>query len=310
MKQQKIFHILIIVMVGWMLLSFNITRVLAQNQLTLRSLEVDLWPEYDRPSVLVIYHITLPAETKLPVELKIRIPTSAGEPNAVAVREADGALLKVSYTRTVIGDWSEIEFSATMPQVQIEYYDPTIKISGNSRNFTYQWQGDYAIEQLNLQVQQPVGVSSMTINPNMNKTFKGSDGLVYFSTEAGQLDLGQSFNVSLEYQKTTDTLSVGSLQVQPSVPMGSVTTTRRTFMNYLPILLGTLGFVLIFGAGFWWYWQSGIGKERSKETHRRRKLVIAPAEVIPEGDIYCHHCGKRAQPSDRFCRACGTKLRI
>ncbi|MGB9641239.1 MAG: zinc ribbon domain-containing protein [Anaerolineales bacterium] len=287
------------------------TRVAsAQNSLTLQTLEVDLWPEYDHPSVLVIYHITLAADVKLPADLKIHIPTSAGEPNAVAVKEADGALLKIAYTRTVMGDWSEITFTATMPQIQLEYYDPNLIKKGTQRSYTYQWPGDYAINELVIQVQQPIGASELTITPNMNKTTTGSDGLVYYSTEAGALDGGKSFNVTLEYQKQTNALSAESLQVQPSVPMGGITATRRTIMNYLPFILGALGLLLIFGAAFWWYYQSGLVKKSSKETHRRRKLVITAEEVIPEGYVYCHHCGKRALPGDRFCRACGTKLRI
>lgn len=290
--------------------AFQTSVASAQNLLTLRTMEVDIWPEYDYPSVLVIYHITLAADVKLPVDLKIRIPTNAGEPNAVAVKEADGAFLKIAYTRTVMGDWSEIAFSATMPQIQLEYYDPNLIKKGAQRSFTYQWQGDYAINDLVIQVQQPIGASELTITPKMNKAVTGSDGLVYYSTEAGELDAGKSFNVTLEYQKQTDALSAESLQVQPSVPMGGITTTRRTIMNYLPFILGALGVLLIFGAAFWWYYQSGLVKKSSKEPHRRRKLVITPEEVIPEGYVYCHHCGKRALPGDRFCRACGMKLRI
>lgn len=290
--------------------AFQTGTAIAQDSLTLHTLEVDLWPEYDHPSVLVIYHITLAADVKLPVDLKIHIPTSAGEPNAVAVKEADGALLKIAYTRTVMGDWSEIAFSATMPQIQLEYYDPNLIKNGAQRSFTYQWPGDYAIGDLIIQVQQPVGASELTITPKMNKTVTGSDGLVYYSTEAGELDAGKSFNVTLEYQKQTDALSAESLQVQPSVPMGGITATRRTIMNYLPFILGALGLLLIFGAAFWWYYQSGLVKKSSKDAHRRRKLVIAPEEVIPEGYVYCPHCGKRALPGDRFCRACGTKLRM
>ena len=60
---------------------------LAQSEVKLSSMEVDLWPEYDRPNVLVIYRITLPPTTTLPVDLSFRIPAAAGEPSAVAVRQ-------------------------------------------------------------------------------------------------------------------------------------------------------------------------------------------------------------------------------
>jgi hypothetical protein len=27
-------------------------------------------------------------------------------------------------------------------------------------------------------------------------------------------------------------------------------------------------------------------------------------------ELYCHECGTRAQTGDRFCRVCGSKLRV
>jgi hypothetical protein len=283
---------------------------LAQSEVSFLSLKVDIWPEYDQPSALVIYHIVLPAELDLPAELKIRIPTAAGEPNAVAVREADGTLLSVAYTRTVNGEWSEIAFVATMPQVQLEYYDPTLVKEGTKRSFNYQWPGDYAVEKLTIQVQQPVGANELKITPSMGNPTTGEDGLVYYSTEAGSLDVGQSFTLDLEYQKTSNTLTAEGLQVQPSVPVGGASSTQRVLMGVLPWLLGGLGLLLIIGAVVWWYWQSGVVKGTKKPQHRRRRLVITPEEILPEGNVYCHHCGKRALPGDRFCRTCGTKLRV
>lgn len=52
----------------------------AQGNLTLSSVEVDLWPEYDQPAVLVIYRVVLPASVVLPADLTLRIPAAAGEP--------------------------------------------------------------------------------------------------------------------------------------------------------------------------------------------------------------------------------------
>jgi hypothetical protein len=297
---------------GFFLLAliFSPFRVVAQTPISLRSLEVDIWPEYDHPTALVIYHIVLPAELTLPLELKIHIPTAAGEPNAVAVREADGTLLSLAYTRTVNGDWSEITFTTTMPQVQVEYYDPSLVKNGSKRTFTYQWPGDYAVEAFTIQVQQPVGASDLKLTPNMGSPATGEDGLVYYNTDAGSLAAGQSFTLSLEYTKADNALTAESLKVQPSVPVGGVSASQRVLLNILPWALGGVGLLLIAGAVVWWYWQSGLGKSPRKASHRRRRLVIAPEESIPEGNIYCHHCGKRAVPGDRFCRACGTRLRV
>ena len=65
----------------------------AQQDIPFSSVEVDLWPEFDRPTMLVIYHITLPAQAKLPAPMSLRIPASVGTPNAVAAKQPDGALV-------------------------------------------------------------------------------------------------------------------------------------------------------------------------------------------------------------------------
>jgi hypothetical protein len=281
-----------------------------QNNLTFSALEVDLWPEYDRPSVLVIYHITLPSDTELPVDLILRIPSAVGEPNAVAVRDANGGLLSIAYTREVNGEWSMISFTPTMPEIQVEYYDPSLVMEAGSRHYEYSWPGDYAVDSLTVEVQQPVGATDMRITPGMSSGTIKADGLTYYTSQAGSLPAGQEFGVVVDYQKSTSALSAESLQIQPSAPVSTITPARRNLLAVLPWILGGLGVVLIVGGGGWWYWQSGLGKSHQpKAPRRRRKLVIAQPNEVPEGDVYCHHCGKRALAGDRFCRTCGTRLR-
>ncbi|MGA2503961.1 MAG: hypothetical protein ABSG01_07710, partial [Anaerolineales bacterium] len=74
----------------------------AQSELRLSSVSVDIWPEYDQPAVLVIYHISMPANTTLPVTLNLRIPAQA-EAYAVAISDPVNGLLNAPYDRTVQG---------------------------------------------------------------------------------------------------------------------------------------------------------------------------------------------------------------
>ena len=99
-------------------------RVAAQNDLNVSTVEVDLWPEYDRPSMLVIYRITLAPDVTLPAQVSLRIPARVGLPNAVAAKQTDGSLINTPYDLQESGDWGILEFQATSPELQIEYYDP------------------------------------------------------------------------------------------------------------------------------------------------------------------------------------------
>lgn len=282
--------------------------VLAQEELRLPSVEVDLWPEYDRPNVLVIYRLTLPSSASLPQALHLRIPTSA-EINAVAVRQTDGNLFTIPYEPQVAGDYTEISFQATLPDVQIEYYDPGLVKEGSSRHFEYTWPGDYAVESMEVQVQQPVDATDMRISPNLGNGVTAGNGLTYYTAEVGSLDAGQTFSITFDYNKPNDVLSYTTQQLEASGPI-SDTTAGISFTTILPWVLGILGVVLIAGGGIW-YWQSG--REPAQIKRRTRRKPSAGPETAPpvqEGAyVYCHQCGKRAAPGDRFCRTCGTQLR-
>jgi zinc-ribbon domain len=286
----------------------------AQGNVTLASAAVDLWPEYDRPNMLVIYHLTLSSQVSPPVELSVRIPSRVGDPHAVAVRQPDGALFSVVYEREVQGDWALITFTATSPDVQLEYYDPDLIQQDSARHYEFQWPGDYAVDSLVVSIQQPIGATDMRISPGMGNGQARQDGLVYYTAEVGALQAGEDFSVTMDYQKTSDELSASSLTVEPSAPITDSTAGRMSIMQALPWALGVLGLVLILGGGIW-YWQSGR-QTPSQESQRRRRKTPPPVSVVStkeqaEGEfIYCHQCGKRASPNDRFCRVCGARLRV
>jgi len=282
----------------------------AQQVIDFSAVEVDLWPEYDRPEMLVIYRIALAPGVSLPAEVTVRIPAAAGLPNAVASGQPDGSLVNLIYDRQPAGEWSELKFTAISPIIQIEYYDPDLIKDGTARHFEYRWAGDHPVAKMTVQVQQPLGATDMRISPNLGSGVQGGDGLVYYTADVGSLDIGQTFTIVIDYQKATDSLSTSELGVQSSTPIETTMPSRVAWESVLPyLLLGALGLVLIVGGGLW-YWQTGKNKRSTKSRPVRHKPArerrAADAESV---HIYCHQCGKRAQKGDRFCRICGSQLR-
>jgi len=291
----------------------------AQSPDELSSVRVRLWSEYDQPEMLVIYDLTLPAGTPLPATLKIRIPKTAGEPHAVASRELDGSLVNLPVvTEVASGDWISIEFTATTLDSRMEFYDPALVKDGTSRSYTYIWPGDYNVASLEIEVQQPVDATNMSLSPSMGGGVLGGDGLMYFGIQVGALEKGQSYQQNIEYQKATDTLSTELLTIEPAGPIDSGSAISTGFASFLPWLLFILGLLLLAGGGYW-YWR--LGRKTSQPARKKhRKGASKPSigrnadSVISAADeesaIYCHQCGKRAMQGDRFCRICGTQLRI
>jgi ribosomal protein L40E len=90
-------------------------------------------------------------------------------------------------------------------------------------------------------------------------------------------------------------------QVQPSEPVGADTPGRVSITN-LPLIIGGFGLALI-GIALFAYYRS----TQSNDTKPRRRRRANSAEGTEQA--YCHECGARANPGDRFCRTCGSRLR-
>jgi hypothetical protein len=292
--------------------------VLAQGEENrFASLRAQFWPEYDRPEMLVLYDITLPLTTRLPATITVMIPASAGEPSAVASRQPDNSLINLNYDPPVKkGQWLEITFDATTLESRVEYYDPGLVKDGSLRSFTYLWPGGTIVDEFQVIVQQPIGASDMKLTPEMGNGIVGTDGMTYYHLDAGSLKILDNFQFEMEYTKETDALSSDSLEVVPAQPIDSSPSIDNTLSPLLPWLLFGLGLALIIGAGVW-YWRSGgtskSGRKLATSHHRRKPSgQREDSTAVSSGDeaVYCHQCGKRAMKGDRFCRVCGTQLRI
>ena len=120
---------------------FSSLSARAQTPIKLSSLQVQLWPEYDQPSMLVIYDLRLPDDTKLPISITLQLPKDANLV-AVASQAADGSLLNADYQGPTMGD-SRQTISLQIPTAaiyHIEYYEPLSK-TGDERHFSYRLGG-------------------------------------------------------------------------------------------------------------------------------------------------------------------------
>ncbi len=275
----------------------------AQSPIKLSTLKVQLWPEYDQPSMLVIYDFQLPDSTKLPVSVSMTFPKDA-HLVAVASQSPDGSLLNTDYIGPTVNEqWQSITIQIQTPTTyHLEYYQ-TLSRTGKQRQFTYLWPGTYAIDHLSVSIRLPPDTTSVVTKPDMNSA-KGADGSSNLTKDFGALQAGQQLPLELTYTKTTDTLSVPAESVQSSKPLDSNTPGRVLLSNYVPYILGALGIIAL-GAGSIYLLQP-----HNRQAFQKRQTHRPHAAAHGKADIYCHQCGARAEPGDRFCRVCGTRLRL
>lgn len=282
----------------------------AQAGIAFSRVTIKLWPEYDRPDMLVICDFLLSSDVPLPAEVRVRIPAAAGEPYVIAVGPSPEAISdqNVEYTLRPAGDWLEVtvRLPADSRAMRLEYYDPGLARDGQTRRYRLEWPADYAVDSLFVSFQMPIGATNLVLTPPLSSTRLGGDGLHYYEGEFGPLAVGETFLLSAVYQKEGDDLSISTLPVQPAGPLDQRLSGSLAWNAVLPWLLGLLGLLLIVGglAGFF-YRQGGSRRESASRRQGGRR----PKEAGPEEPVYCSQCGKRAQPGDLFCRACGTRLR-
>lgn len=288
----------------------------AQSEFRLPVVQVQLLPEYDQPSMLVLITVQLPDDAELPMEVSVRIPASVGEPHAVAVLD-DTGLVTRDYERTVSGDWALVTLMADQPIIQVEYYDPALSQSDNPRNYDFTFSSVYPIDDLVVSVQQPIGATGIaldTAEPIFGSPQTQSDGLNYYTATPGALEVGEEFNVSLSYTKNNTALTVESLfQQQPAAPVSSSTGNSMPVWGWALIAVG----VVVLGAGAYFYVKSSKSTPPPSKHHRSGKKKKRPAKRTSKPSsassgklVFCHQCGTEASKGDKYCRECGTKLRV
>lgn len=280
----------------------------AQSNVTFDQLNIEVWPEYDRSDVLVIYRITLSSDVSLPAQINLRIPRAVQSPYSLAWQDVDGSLYNLAYSTQIHGEWLMITFTTQAADVQLEYYDPGMVIDGTTRNFDYQWNGDYTVNSLNISVQQPRTVETMTLSPGLGNGTVQSDGLIYYSKSLGKVESGVPFKIHLNYEKNDSELSVG---LQPVQSADSTQPAMPDITGVLPMILIAAAVILLITVGMWYALTRRPVSVRgqNRRRHSGEKHAETNLNITQDSSVYCHSCGRKAGPNDVYCRTCGTKLK-
>jgi hypothetical protein len=284
---------------------------------------VEIWPEYDRPEVLVIYRGELSSTTSLPIQLTFRLPGYIEEMHAVAV-ERDGGLLDVDPALIELRHEGEdllLTFSTDSPKIQFEYYDPMIlKKQNQNRQLTFQFVVPYALEIAIFKVQEPVQAKDFSLTPEAGDTFIGQDGLTYHTIQLADLTPPDTFELSAAYQRDTNELSIQQLTAGSSDPAQDISavteTPAREDLNQGYVLIGG-GVLLILAVGGYWWWTSsrpaspGSSRRRATRPKSRRKGRQRESDKTPTvaSGGFCYRCGTALRDDASFCHNCGAERR-
>jgi hypothetical protein len=174
---------------------------LAQSEPRISSLEIAIWPEYDRPAALVIYQLRFDEGVDLPATVSLPLPEGVAEPHAVAAWYPDGALDdSVTWSTSTQAGFTEVEVTTETSGIWLEFYDD-LEINGAERRYDFTWSGALRVESLSVEVLHPIGSTDLTITPGGEEAL-GADGLTYTQINLGARAAGEDLTVEMDYQKT------------------------------------------------------------------------------------------------------------
>ena len=290
----------------------------AQTAVTLQSLEVELWPDYDNEAVLVLLTGTLPASTPLPATLTFPLPDGA-DFNVVARITPDNVMTDQGMTPQV-GE-NQVTFTTSESRFRVEYYQPYIA-SNTQRAFTFSWQSDIAVEQMNVTIQQPIAATDVSVIPEPTSVSQGQDGLTYHVLPNQAVAAGDTYSVEVDY-----TMSVPQLTVSFSAPDDTDAGSELPFLDAVPVegsgfdwpvLLIAFGVLILVVTAVWYLLsrQSASTRRPARPKPQRpkpaRKTAVNQAASPTASKAkanFCHQCGQPLTDGDKFCRNCGTAIK-
>ncbi len=266
--------------------------------LTVPQATLRLWPEYDDPGLLVILAGNFAPTVTLPQAVAFPLPQGARGIQATA-QDATGQLLTQPWE--IAGG----KLSYTLPQTgfQIEYYVDRPP-AGNQRELNYTFEAPYAIQALEITVQQPARATGFAVTPQPASSYQGDDGLTYYRINRTNLTSGEKVLFTIRYSKTDQAFSVAP-QAAGNLPAAQPAPTAAASSNppWLAFGLIGLGLVVLAGAATYWFMQR---RAATSQPARRTRTSVAPQPMVSGKAVYCTQCGRQLKPEDRFCASCGS----
>ncbi|MCP4421630.1 MAG: zinc ribbon domain-containing protein [Chloroflexi bacterium] len=277
----------------------------AQTAVTLQSLEVELWPDFDREAVLVLLTGTLPANTILPVTITIPLPENA-DFNVVARITPEDVMTDQGVEPQLSAN--QVTFDMPDGRFRVEYYQP-YSANDSQRSFTFSWQSQIDVEQMSVTVQQPIAATDLTIIPNPATMSEGEDGLTYHVLPNQVISANDNYTVEVNYTMTSPQLTVSfstpdtTNNDSPVLDAESAEDEESGGIDW-PLLLFILGGLILGGTAVAYLINRQSAASRPAKPKPRRPQAAAKGKAK-----FCRQCGQPLQPTDKFCRECGTAVK-
>jgi hypothetical protein len=275
------------------------TKVAAENSDRIANLSISVWPEYDDPSVLVIYDGQFVDKEGYPRQVGFLVPSGANV-NATAYGDDKGGFLNTDPWKTedAGNGWTRVLFNLPKPAFHLEfYYNPLQGTTDKTMRFVYN--SAHPADSAELEIQQPLKATNFKTDPvAVLQTARGHD-FKYHVFQFSKVAAGQLLSIQVSYTKTDPNPSVASITI-PSDSTTANATNNLSSNLVLPVGIGAAGLALA-ALGFL-AWRARHENDESAQQRQVRNKKKGQSTTA-----FCHECGNGLRANDVFCSKCGTR---
>ncbi|MCX7839124.1 MAG: zinc-ribbon domain-containing protein [Anaerolineae bacterium] len=270
----------------------------AQTPDRLSFLKISIWPEFDQPSVLVLYDGVLADTSNLPRAISILIPADA-QLFVTTWYNPDGTLAPEQPAQQTKQDdgYTRVTFIVTQPKFRVEYYHDALR-GAPDKTFDFAFKAFGAVDTLTLEIQEPLRATNFAVTPAPQGTRTDPDGFKYWTQNYTNIAANQVITARVKYTKTDPHPSVlPAANPSTSAPTTSAASDSTNWL--LVVALVALGIAVVGGL----------------LVLQRRALTPQPAPPPrakkrrnkKRAATFCSQCGHTLAPTDKFCARCGTR---
>ena len=261
----------------------------AQSESKFEWINVTLWPEYEGPSVLVVYEIHLYETLNFPQEVTLPVPADC-QVEKVSIQRADGELLPIAWYVSMDENWQQVHFAAVSPVTVLQYQILGIEEENAFRKFSFTWLFNAAVDSFSLKVYQPYGASDLVIKPSLSQVEKLDDGRNLYSKDFGSIASDEEIFLDIQYDKDISNPDYPALSVSALSPIDETTPGHSATPLSVVVWLIAVSVVVMMMVAIYYWWIS------RRMRHKRDHIVRGVGILNPEKQaVFCHECGSRSK---------------
>jgi len=274
-------------------------RASAQTPDRLTALKISIWPEYDKPSVLVLLDGVLADASNLPRPISVLIPADA-RLYVTTWENPNGSLAPEQPAQQTRQDdgFTRVTFTTAQPRFRVEYYHDAVR-GAPDKTIDFAYKSIGALDAATIEIQQPLKASNFAVTPATQTTRTDPDGFKYFVQTFANIAAGQTISAQIKYTKTDPNPSMPA----PAAPLPVAANESNNW--FLLIALVALGLAILLG--FFLLQQRALATRPAAPTGSRNRKRGKPRAGA--ASVFCTQCGRALGADENFCPKCGAKRR-